>query len=116
MVITGAKSEDLAEHAAKQYAKMIRKCSGKKNITMTKFHIENIVANVNAYFKIELEKMLHFIKDCNKQIKMVDNKKNVCDYEPAIFPGLIFRMVDPKVVLLIFSSGKIVLTGGKTRQ
>ena len=55
MVITGAKSEDLAEQAAKQYAKMIRKCSGKKNITMTKFHIENIVANVNAYFKIELE-------------------------------------------------------------
>ena len=33
-------------------------------------------------------------------------------YEPEIFPGLIFRMKVPKVVLLIFVSGKVVLTGG----
>ncbi len=33
-----------------------------------------------------------------------------------MFPGLIFRMKEPKVVLLIFSSGKIVLTGAKQRQ
>lgn len=32
-------------------------------------------------------------------------------YEPELFPGLIYRMVDPKVVLLIFVSGKVVLTG-----
>ena len=34
-------------------------------------------------------------------------------YEPELFPGLIYRMVQPKVVLLIFVSGKVVLTGGK---
>ena len=33
-----------------------------------------------------------------------------------MFPGLIFRMMVPKVVLLIFMSGKIVLTGAKTRE
>ncbi len=33
-------------------------------------------------------------------------------YEPELFPGLIYRMKDPKVVLLIFVSGKVVLTGG----
>jgi transcription initiation factor TFIID TATA-box-binding protein len=33
-----------------------------------------------------------------------------------MFPGLIFRMTNPKVVLLIFSSGKIVLTGAKKRE
>jgi transcription initiation factor TFIID TATA-box-binding protein len=33
-----------------------------------------------------------------------------------MFPGLIFRMREPKVVLLIFSSGKIVLTGAKERK
>lgn len=32
-------------------------------------------------------------------------------YEPEIFPGLIYRMKVPKVVLLIFVSGKVVLTG-----
>lgn len=32
-----------------------------------------------------------------------------------LFAGLIYRMVKPKVVLLIFVSGKIVLTGAKVR-
>jgi transcription initiation factor TFIID TATA-box-binding protein len=38
-----------------------------------------------------------------------------CHYEPELFPGLIYKMENPKVVLLIFTSGKIVLTGGKSR-
>lgn len=33
-----------------------------------------------------------------------------------LFPGLIYRMIKPKVVLLIFVSGKIVLTGAKVRE
>lgn len=32
-------------------------------------------------------------------------------YEPELFPGLVYRMQKPKIVLLIFVSGKIVLTG-----
>lgn len=32
-------------------------------------------------------------------------------YEPELFPGLIYKMVKPQVVLLIFASGKVVLTG-----
>ncbi len=35
------------------------------------------------------------------------------EYEPEQFPGLVYRMDEPKVVLLIFGSGKIVCTGGK---
>jgi transcription initiation factor TFIID TATA-box-binding protein len=38
-----------------------------------------------------------------------------CSYEPELFPGLIYRMLEPKVVLLTFVSGKIVLTGAKDR-
>ena len=37
-------------------------------------------------------------------------------YEPELFPGLIYRMVSPNVVVLIFVSGKIVITGAKTRS
>jgi transcription initiation factor TFIID TATA-box-binding protein len=37
-------------------------------------------------------------------------------YEPEQFPGLIHRMVDPKTVILIFSSGKLVCTGAKTEK
>jgi len=32
-------------------------------------------------------------------------------YEPELYPGLIYRMVQPRVVLLIFVNGKVVLTG-----
>lgn len=39
----------------------------------------------------------------------------VRSYEPELFPGLIYRMVKPRVVLLIFVSGKVVLTGAKER-
>lgn len=37
-------------------------------------------------------------------------------YEPELFPCLIYRMMKPKVVMLIFVSGKIVLTGAKVRE
>eukprot|EP00877_Chromochloris_zofingiensis_P006154 jgi/Chrzof1/1792/Cz10g21090.t1 len=37
-------------------------------------------------------------------------------YEPELFPGLIYRMKQPKIVLLIFVSGKVVLTGAKRRD
>ena len=39
-----------------------------------------------------------------------------CEYEPEQFPGLIYRLKKPKVVLLLFGSGKIVCTGAKTRE
>jgi len=35
------------------------------------------------------------------------------EYEPEQFPGLVYRMATPKVVMLLFGSGKIVITGGK---
>ena len=37
-------------------------------------------------------------------------------FRRQLFPGLIYRMLKPKVVLLIFVSGKIVLTGAKVRR
>jgi len=33
------------------------------------------------------------------------------EYEPEQFPGLIYRLDEPKVVFLIFSSGRCVITG-----
>ncbi|MDN7013476.1 TATA-box-binding protein [Methanoculleus sp. FWC-SCC3] len=41
------------------------------------------------------------------------NLENI-EYEPEQFPGLVYRIEDPKIVALLFSSGKIILTGGKT--
>jgi len=35
------------------------------------------------------------------------------EYEPEQFPGMVFRMKSPKVVILIFSTGKTICTGAK---
>jgi len=35
------------------------------------------------------------------------------EYEPEQFPGLVYRMADPEVVILLFGSGKVVITGGR---
>jgi len=37
----------------------------------------------------------------------------VVDYRPERFPGLVYRMNDPKVVILLFASGKLVCTGAR---
>lgn len=36
------------------------------------------------------------------------------EYEPEQFPGLVYRLDEPNVVVLLFGSGKLVVTGGKT--
>ena len=65
--------------------------------------MQNIVASCDVKFPIRLEGL------ANEHLKF-------CSYEPEMFPGLIFHMLDPKIVLLIFVSGKIVLTGAKNRE
>ncbi|MEM7825590.1 MAG: TATA-box-binding protein, partial [Candidatus Aenigmatarchaeota archaeon] len=35
------------------------------------------------------------------------------EYEPEQFPGLVYRLKDPKAATLIFSSGKVVCTGAR---
>ena len=35
------------------------------------------------------------------------------EYEPEQFPGLVYRLAIPKVIMLLFSSGKLVVTDGK---
>ena len=38
------------------------------------------------------------------------------EYEPEVFPGLVYRLNDPKVVILLFGSGKLVCTGARKPQ
>ena len=38
------------------------------------------------------------------------------EYEPEQFPGLVYRIKQPKIVVLIFCSGKLVITGGKSPE
>lgn len=101
MVCTGAKSEADSETAARKYAKTIKKLGF--NVKFKEFKIQNIVASASANFLVNLEVLRN-------------QHQKFCTYDPEIFPGLIYRMVQPKIVLLLFSSGKVVLTGAKKRE
>ncbi|KAI5149569.1 transcription initiation factor TFIID TATA-box-binding protein [Enteropsectra breve] len=101
MVVTGAKSESASKIASQRYAKIIHKLGF--NAQFTEFKIQNIVSSCDLKFCIKLEGLAYA-------------HSNYCSYEPELFPGLIYRMVKPKIVLLIFVSGKIVLTGAKVRE
>jgi transcription initiation factor TFIID TATA-box-binding protein len=98
MVCTGAKSEKQARSAVKKVVREL-KTNGIIILGKPKIVIQNIVASANLHGKIDLE-------------TAADIMDNVM-YEPEQFPGLIFRMGDPKVVMLLFASGKLVCTGAK---
>jgi len=102
MVVTGAKSEKLSRLAARKYARIIQKV-GFKETSFKEFKIQNIVGSCDVKFPIRLEGLAFEHEDYSS-------------YEPELFPGLIYRMVSPKIVLQIFVSGKVVLTGAKTRD
>jgi len=101
MVCTGAKSEKMARSAVKKVVREL-KTNGIIILGKPKIDVVNIVASANLHGKIDLE-------------TAADIMENVM-YEPEQFPGLIYRMKDPKTVLLLFTSGKIVCTGGKSEK
>ncbi|CAB4064820.1 TBP [Lepeophtheirus salmonis] len=101
MVCTGAKSEEDSRLAARKYARIVQKLGFPAKFK--DFKIQNMVGSCDVKFPIRLE-------------GLVLTHSQFSSYEPELFPGLIYRMVRPRIVLLIFVSGKVVLTGAKVRQ
>ncbi|MCC6053386.1 MAG: TATA-box-binding protein, partial [Desulfurococcaceae archaeon] len=101
MVVTGTKSVAQLVEAVKRIFKILSR-HGVEIYGRPRVQIQNIVAggDLNAY--VNLEKAAYYLEDSM--------------YEPEQFPGLIYRMRDPRVVLLIFSSGKMVITGAKEEK
>jgi transcription initiation factor TFIID TATA-box-binding protein len=62
--------------------------------------INNIVASVDLYRRLNLTEIV--------------KRYSTAEYRPEQFPGLVYRLWDPKVAMLIFSSGKMVCTGAKS--
>jgi hypothetical protein len=50
------------------------------------------------------------------QVEDQAEKFEKIEYEPEQFPGLVYRLDDPKVVVLLFGSGKLIITGGKLQD
>jgi transcription initiation factor TFIID TATA-box-binding protein len=70
-------------------------CYDKPDVAVT-----NMVCSYDLGMKINLNKVV-----------MALSFESI-EYEPEQFPGLVYRIPDPKIVALLFSSGKIILTGG----
>lgn len=101
MVCTGAKSEKEARRAVMRVIKELKK-SGIIIISKPDLKIQNIVASASLGGMIDLEKSAYQLGRTM--------------YEPEQFPGLIYRMDEPKVVILLFASGKLVCTGAKREE
>ncbi len=100
MVVTGMRKAEEAEPVVDRVMKRILEC--KIDIQNPQIIIQNIVASGDLGYYIDLN-MAAVVMEYSM-------------YEPEVFPGLIYRMQEPKSVFLIFSTGRIVCTGAKNRE
>jgi transcription initiation factor TFIID TATA-box-binding protein len=69
---------------------------------MTRVRIENVVASLSLADKLDLPSIALHLEGA--------------EYEPDQFPGVIYRLKQPKTAILLFASGKVVCTGGKSKK
>jgi len=100
MVVTGLRKASEAPRVVEKVVKNIRKAGIK--VSNPEITIQNIVASGDLHTNIDLN--------------MAAIVMEYAMYEPEVFPGLIYRMQDPKTVFLIFSTGRIVCTGAKKKE
>ena len=67
---------------------------------MAKIKIENVVASTSLGEELDLQSIALALDGA--------------EYEPEQFPGLIYRLKDPKTATLLFRSGKVVCPGGRS--
>lgn len=100
MVVTGLRKASESDKVVQKVIKNIKKAGiDVRNPVIT---IQNIVASGDLHTNIDLN--------------MAAIVMEYAMYEPEVFPGLIYRMQDPKTVFLIFSTGRIVCTGAKEKS
>lgn len=100
VVLTGIRDRDSLDVGLKMIIGML-KDAGVNTLETPRVAVTNIVCSYDMGKYINLNKLVITL-----------NLENI-EYEPEQFPGLVYRLKEPKIVALLFSSGKIILTGGK---
>ncbi|MCD6496015.1 MAG: TATA-box-binding protein [Candidatus Aenigmarchaeota archaeon] len=101
VVCTGTKSLEDLEKAMKKIVSAIRKAGiSMPNKYSTK--VENIVASTKLDGEISLE---------NIALKLENS-----EYEPEQFPGLVYRISEPRVAFLLFRSGRVICAGAQNEE
>ena len=98
LVCTGAKSPSESMRTINYIARKLRSAKVKIK-SKPDIQIQNIVASADLGAELNLDAIIATLENT--------------EYEPEQFPGLIYRVRDPKVVILLFGSGKLVCTGAK---
>ena len=99
LIIAGAKSEKRVKHAVSRLVEEL-KTSGLVILGKPDVAIRNVVVSADLGHRVDLEDAA--------------NSLTGTIYEPDQFPGLIYRMKEPKAVILIFTSGKLVCAGASS--
>ena len=99
IVCTGAKSPKESKEVIAKIVVKMRKLGIRipSNYTV---RLENIVASAKIEGELNLDDIAFTLENT--------------EYEPEQFPGLVYRMDDPKVTFLLFGSGKVICTGGRS--
>lgn len=103
VVLTGAKSIPSLAEGLDALVKLMKDLKVEINDNPT-YSIQNIVTSADLGARINLNKIA---------MSLTLDK---IEYEPEQFPGLVYRLDDPKVVVLLFGSGKLIITGGKVHE
>jgi transcription initiation factor TFIID TATA-box-binding protein len=100
VVCTGGKSKRQVDESIRVVSEIIRK-GGQKVLLHPKIQVQNIVATSDLESEINLTTVA------------VTLGLDRVEYEPEQFPGLVCRLTEPRVVVLLFGSGKLVCTGAR---
>ncbi len=99
-ICSGARQRKKIDEAL---AFLLEKLSKVENITSKpKVEVVNMVCSSDLGFMVFLDKIA--VESWN------------VEYEPEQFPGLVYRLDEPKAVMLIFRSGKMIITGATTKK
>ena len=100
-VVTGCRSESESLLASRKYISLLNRLG--ERLSFIKFHVQNIVSSVDLGRPL----LLH---------KLVETYTDQCSWENRKFPGAILRDPACNLVVLVFRSGKCVITGAKSKR
>jgi transcription initiation factor TFIID TATA-box-binding protein len=103
LVITGSTSFNACIIASHEVTRLLRSSSPYHRFEVISCSIQNIVAHVElpSQTTIDLDKLYNVFCECST-------------FQKTVFPGLVLRPQQSPIVLLVFASGRIVCTGGRS--
>lgn len=99
IVVTGAKSEADCDRSSRKFLKILQKL-GYESAKRIDYVLQNLVASASLGFSLDL-------------IAMNALNANMITFDPEIFPAAIMRFKSPRATVLVFHTGKIIITGAK---